>query len=302
MTVFGRDEWKDFFLRLYTKADSTDLFNRAAVVAFYFSFAFFPLLLVLMTISGMVLNNTEGLKSELYSYLFRIMPISAYDLIQRTLDEIIENSSGGKLTIGLFVTLWSASAGVDALRSSLNSVYQVKESRSWWLTKVQSLALTFLFIILLVVGLLAVSAGLQGFDYLLHWAGFRFESTIMLTVVQWISLLALLLFTTEVIYNWLPCHREFRWFWATAGSIVAMVLWLILSGGFRMYLQYFSTYNTAYGSLGAVIILMLWMFLTATAILIGGSINSVLNDMAEKDSPSEESLEVISCGSPLNPS
>src|SRR5918999_4006348 len=100
MTVFGRDEWKEFFLRLYAKVDSTDVFNRAAAVAFYFSFALFPLLLFLVTLAGIVLDSTDTLRRDLYRYLYQIMPPSAYNLVKNTLDEIIESSSGGKLTIG----------------------------------------------------------------------------------------------------------------------------------------------------------------------------------------------------------
>ncbi len=286
MTVFGREEWKEFFLKLYTKVDSTDIFNRAAQVAFYFSFAFFPLLLFLITLTGIVLGTTDSLKQELYSYLFQIMPGSAYDLVHRTLDEIIENSSGGKLTIGIFITLWSASAGVDTLRNSLNAVYELKETRSWWNTKLQSLVLTFLFIILLAIALITVSTGWRLFEIALSKSGFVTESSLLLAGIQWVSLLAVLLFASEVIYNWLPCHKKFRWFWITPGSVVAILLWVIFSVGFRVYLQYFNTYNKAYGSLGAVIILMLWMFLAGTAILIGGSINSVLTDMREDRPPS----------------
>lgn len=279
MHFFGRDEWKEFLLRLYNKVDSADIFNRAAVVAFYFSFSFFPLLLFLVTLAGMVLGTTDSLKSDLYSYLFRIMPVSAYDLVHKTLDEIIENSSGGKLTIGILITLWSASSGADALRGSLNAVYELKEGRPWWKTRVQSLVATLLFIILLAFALVAVSTGLRAFDFLLIWAGLNFDSPFALTIVQWLVILGILLFASEVIYNWLPCHRKFHWYWATPGSTVAIFLWVLLSGFFRLYLQYFNNYNNAYGSLGAVIILMLWMFLSATAILIGGSINSVLDDM-----------------------
>ncbi len=289
MTVFGREEWKEFFLKLYTKVDSTDIFNRAAQVAFYFSFAFFPLLLFLITLTGIVLGTTDSLKQELYSYLFQIMPGSAYDLVHRTLDEIIENSSGGKLTIGIFITLWSASAGVDTLRNSLNAVYELKETRSWWNTKLQSLVLTFLFIILLAIALITVSTGWRLFEIALSKSGFVTESSLLLAGIQWVSLLAVLLFASEVIYNWLPCHKKFRWFWITPGSVVAILLWVIFSVGFRVYLQYFNTYNKAYGSLGAVIILMLWMFLAGTAILIGGSINSVLVDMREDLPASSES-------------
>lgn len=281
MIVFGRDEWKEFFLRLYTKVDSTDIFNRAAQVAFYFSFAFFPLLLFLVTLTGIILGSTGSLKRELYGYLFQIMPASAYDLVHRVLDEIIENSTGGKLTIGIFITLWSASAGVDTLRNSLNAVYELKETRSWWNTKLQSLVLTFLFIFLLALALIAVSTGWRMFEYALVKFGLPIESAWMLSGIQWISLLVVLLFASEVIYNWLPCHRKFKWSWITPGSAVAIILWVIFSLGFRVYLQYFNSYNKAYGSLGAVIILMLWMFLAGTAILIGGSINSVLKEMSE---------------------
>ena len=282
MEFFGTGEWKTFFLKLYWKVDSSDLFNRAAQIAFYFSFAFFPLLLFLVTLAGLVLESTESLKRELYGYLFQIMPPSAFDLVHKTLDEIVESSSGGKLTIGIFVTLWSASAGIDSTRSSLNAVYELKEARSWWNTKLQSLVLTLLFIVLLAIALLVVSSGWEIFQYLLALLGFKVTSPLLLVSIQWISLLAVLLFATEVIYSWVPCFDKFKWVWITPGAVVAMTLWVMFTGGFRLYLQYFNTYNRAYGSLGAVIILMLWMFLTGTAILIGGAINSVLTEMVEE--------------------
>ncbi len=282
MEFFDTSQWKAFFKRLYYKVDASDLFNRAAQIAFYFSFAFFPLLLFLVTLAGLVLESTESLKRELYGYLNQIMPSSAFDLVHKTLDEIIENSSGGKLTIGIFVTLWSASAGIDSIRSSLNAVYELKEVRSWWNTKLQSLVLTLVFIILLGIALVVVSSGWEIFQYLLAAIGFRVTSPLVLVSIQWIALFAVLLFATEVIYSWVPCFDKFRWVWITPGALVAMVLWVAFTGGFRLYLQYFNTYNRAYGSLGAVIILMLWMFLTGTAILIGGAINSVLTAMAEE--------------------
>lgn len=298
MTIFGLDEWKEFFLKLYAKVDSTDIFNRAAQVAFYFSFAFFPLLLSLITLTGIVLDNTDSLKRELYGYLFQIMPRSAYDLVQKTLEEIIETSSGGKLTIGLFITIWSASAGVDTLRNSLNAVYELKETRSWWNTKLQSLVLTVLFIVLLALALIVVSTGWKLFELILVRTGLAVESTLVLTSIHWISLLAVLLFATEVIYSWLPCRKKFHWYWITPGSIVAIALWVIFTVGFRVYLQYFNTYNKAYGSLGAVIILMLWMFLAGTSILIGASINSVLTDMTEPPHREDEGQPAID----VNPS
>lgn len=281
MRFLPKIDWKRFFPQLYYKILDTDVFNRAAQCGFYFSFAFFPLLFFLISLFGLVLVSTEGLKRELFVYLHEIMPISAFDLVQKTLAEIIDNSSGGKLTLGLVVTLWSASAGIDSLRSALNSVYQLREGRSWWHTKLQSLVLTLLFIILVAVVIAAVGYGWQLVQLGLAYIGFEVTSPWVLVTIQWVTILIVMLFVTEVVFSWVPCFDKFQWVWISPGAIVAMVLWVILTSGFRLYLQYFNTYDKAYGSLGAVIILMLWMYLTAMAVLIGGAINSVLNKMDE---------------------
>jgi membrane protein len=280
--------WGQFFKRVYEKIVKTDVFSRAATVGFYFSFAFFPLLLCLVTIFGLVLGTSGGLKTQLYAYLAEIMPGSAYELVQKTMEEIIENSSGGKLTFGLVVTLWSASAGIDALRGALNAVYELKEGRSWWYTKLQSLALTFLFVILLGIALAVVTAGWTLFEVALRSAGLQITSPWVLTGVQILAMGVVMILATAVIFSWLPCFDEFKWVWITPGAIVSIFLWLIFSGAFRTYLHFFNSYNKAYGSLGAVIILMLWMYLTGTAILIGGAINSVLTEMTDDkpDTPS----------------
>jgi membrane protein len=278
---------KDFFVNLYEKALETDLLGRAAQVAFYFSFAFFPLLLFLVTLFGIILGSTESLQRELFEYLAQIMPVSAFELIRTTMGEIIESSSGGKLTFGLLVTLWSASAGIDSLRGALNSVYEVDEDRPYWKTKLQSLLLTFLFIILLGIALGTLTAGWQMAQAAASAMGYQFSSPWVLTVIQWAGIVVVMLFSTAVVYSWLPSFEEFRWVWISPGAAVAILLWMAFTGGFRVYLQYFNSYNKAYGSLGAVIILMLWMYLTGLALLIGGAINSVLTEMADTSGAKE---------------
>jgi membrane protein len=278
---------KDFFVNLYEKALETDLLGRAAQVAFYFSFAFFPLLLFLVTLFGIILGSTESLQRELFEYLAQIMPVSAFELIRTTMGEIIESSSGGKLTFGLLVTLWSASAGIDSLRGALNSVYEVDEDRPYWKTKLQSLLLTFLFIILLGIALGTLTAGWQMAQAAASAMGYQFSSPWVLTVIQWAGIVVVMLFSTAVVYSWLPSFEEFRWVWISPGAAVAILLWMVFTGGFRVYLQYFNSYNKAYGSLGAVIILMLWMYLTGLALLIGGAINSVLTEMADTSGAKE---------------
>ena len=131
--------WKKFFLRLFDKAFEVEIFSHAAQVAFYFTFALFPLLYFLVSIFGLLLDSSTGLKDELFSYLRQIMPLSVFDLVRKTVDEIVANSTGGKATLGLFVTLWSASAGVDGIRNSFNAIYGLKETRPYWRVKLQSL-------------------------------------------------------------------------------------------------------------------------------------------------------------------
>jgi len=279
--------WKKFFLGLYAKATDNDIFSHAAQVAFYFSFALFPLLYFLVSLFGMVLDSSQGLRDELFANLRQIMPLSVFDLVRKTVDEIVANSTGSKATLGLVVTLWSASAGVDAIRNALNSIYELKESRPWWRTKLESLVVTLVITVLSAVMLATVFYGWQLVQQALALVGLMVTSPLILVSIQWISTLIVMLFACEVIYNFLPDFRKFRWVWITPGSIVAIILWLVLTTAFRTYLGYFNSYNKAYGSLGAVIIMMLWLYLTASSLMIGGAINAVLHEMVEDKPPVE---------------
>ena len=283
MEFLNAADWKRFLTELYKKVMDTDAFGNAARIAFYFSFAFFPLLLFLVSLFGIILESTEEWKAELYVYLSQIMPGSAYELVRDTLEEIVQGGTGGKLTLGLLITLYSASAGVDNLRAGLNSVYEEDEKRSFWWTKLLALLLTLLFIILIGVALIVVTAGWKLAQVGFQSIGMDVSSPWILGAIQWVSVIVVMIFVTAVTYSVLPSFKEFKWVWISPGAIVAIVLWLALTTGFKFYLQYFNTYNKTYGSLGAVIILMLWMYLTAVAVLIGGAINSVLTEMSEAD-------------------
>ena len=276
-------EWKRFFVLLYERSFDADIFNRAAQVAFYFSFALFPLLYFLVSLFGIVLETSEGLRNELFSYLRQIMPLTVFELVRKTIDEIVANSSTGKATLGLIIALWSASAGVDAIRSALNSINNLKETRFWVRTKLESIVFTFVVTVLTMVTLTIVFYGWQLVQLGLAGLGFQVTSPLVLIAIQWVSILLVMLFACEIIYNLLPDFKTFKWIWITYGSLVAIGLWIVFTAGFRTYLSYFNTYNKAYGSLGAVIIMMLWLYLTATALMIGGVINAALAEMNVKN-------------------
>ncbi|MBK9165660.1 MAG: YihY/virulence factor BrkB family protein [Acidobacteria bacterium] len=258
-------------LRYYNRLISTGAFERSAEVAFYFVFAFFPLLYCLVNIAGLLLGSTTEMRAELFSYLYRIMPDTAFELVRVTVAEIIESSSPGKLILGLGVTLWSASAGIDGLRAALNAAYGVRERRQIWTTRGLSIGVTLLLITLMLFSsyLVYVIWGYTGGSHPEENAAAR-----SLIVLRWASIVAVVFAQCMILYRLLPDIDDHSWKRTMPGAIAAVMIWLILTFIFRLYIQNFNTYNRAYGSLGAVMILMFWLYLAALALMLGGVINA----------------------------
>jgi membrane protein len=274
--------YKDFAMRLYNKAfDEEDLLSNAAQVAYFFLFALFPLLLFLVSIFGIVLESAGDLKAEMFLYLRQAMPGSAYELVQKTIEEVTESSTGGKLTFGILIALYSASAGIDGIRTALNGIYNLTEDRPWWKTKLTSLLMTLGLGILITIALGVIFYGSKFVTLILDTINLPINSPIVLGILQGAIVLFVLIVIFALQYNYLPRHKKPKWVWVTPGTIIGIVLWLLLSYSFRLYLSYFNTYDKTYGSLGAVIILMLWLYLTALVILIGGAINAVLQEFTD---------------------
>jgi membrane protein len=275
---------KDFLYRLYDKGfNEEDLLSSAAQVAFFFVFALFPLLLFLVSLFGILLESTDDMRMELFFYLRQVLPGSATDLVQKTIDEVSESSSGGKLTFGIIAALYFASAGIDSTRIALNGVYNLTETRPWWKTKVLSIFLTLILAFLITIALGIIFYGGKFLILVLEWINLPVPSPMFLGVLQTIIVIIALVSTFALLYNYLPKHKKPSWVWVTPGAIIGIVLWVALSLGFRLYLNYFNTYDKTYGSLGAVIILMLWLYLTALVILLGGSINAVLQEYTDPE-------------------
>ncbi len=270
-----------FFSKLYQKSFEDHIFDSAAQVGFYFSFALFPLLLFLVSLAGLILGRGSNYEYELYFYLRQIMPETAFELVKTTVGEATRNSTGGKLTIGIAIALWSASAGVDSLRIGLNRVYSLEEQRSWFFTRLLSMVLTLFLTLLISVALLGVFYGWQFVSLGLNYFGYSEPEPFLLVFLQWVITLTVLLVIFEILFNILPDTRPFEWKWITPGATVAMVLWLAFSFGWKTYLQAFNNYDKIYGSIGAGIVLMLWLYLTALAILVGGMINAILRELRE---------------------
>jgi len=276
--------FKEYVKKVYEKFVAEDVTTNAAQVAFYFIFALFPLLLFLLNIIGIFLGAADGVRDELFVYLQQVVPSSAIKLIQDTITEITAEGGGGKLTFGALLALWSASAGVDNIRIALNDVYDLEEKRPWWKYKLVSVLLTLGIALLIFLALGVVFYGGQFLNLLAAPLGFHIDSYFILTAFSIIIVGVALVLSFALIYNFAPNHDPFEWHWISPGAITAIVLWIILSLGFRVYLNYFDSYAKTYGSVGAIIVLLLWLYLTAMVILIGGIVNSV----GEKTDKGEE--------------
>ena len=271
---------KELAWRVYEQINKDDVFGRAAQLAYYFLLALFPLLLFLTTLLGYLAEQGTELRENLLNYLATVVPGTASTLIYDTVKEISEGAGGGKLSFGILATLWAASNGMGAISESLNVAYNVKEARPWWKARLVAIGLTIALAVLIISALILVLYGHNIAEAIAGKFGLGDLFTITWKIVQWPIVLFFVLLGFALIYYLAPDIKEARWEWITPGSVAGVTLWLLVSFAFRLYLEHFDTYSKTYGSLGAVIVLMLWFYFTGAAILIGGEINSEIENAA----------------------
>jgi membrane protein len=244
------------------------------------------LLIFLTSVIGIILGSGTGTRHALFGYLARIMPPSAFQLIDATMLEVSTASGSGKLSFGLLAALWAASNGMGAITQSLNVAYDVQETRPWWKHRLVAIGLTAALSVLIISALVLVVFGGRIGEGIAGAYGFGSAFAITWKIIQWPVVLAFMVLAFALIYYFAPDLRHQTWQWLTPGAAIGVALWLLVSLGFRIYLQFFDSYSATYGSLGAVIILMLWLYFTGTAVLIGGEINSEIeNAAAERGAP-----------------
>jgi membrane protein len=270
----------DLARRVWHELNDDDMLGRAAQLSFYFLLALFPLLIFLSAVMGQIFAGNADLYHDLLGYLESVMPPSAFQLVRGTIDEITHAASGGKLSLGLLATLWTASSGMESIINGLNVAYDVSERRPWWRRRLLALGLTLL---LAAISILALASSLFG-GRLGSWIatafgyGATFDALWILLRFLFVPLFLLLVLT--LIYRYAPNTRAHGWQALVPGALVALAVWLGATALFRMYLVWFDSYNKTYGSLGAVIVLMMWLYVSGVAILLGGEVNSEIRKAA----------------------
>lgn len=259
--------------------DHDEVLTRSAALSYYFILALFPLLLFLVSLVGIFAEHNSQLRESIASTLGRLAPGSASQLVHQVSNETFSAKHDVlKLTVGIVGAFWAASGGMTAIMTALNAVYKRKETRPWWKRRLIVLTLTLAISGLVIVALLLALYGGKiggalasqiGLGTIFRWAW---------NILQWPVALAAMLLAFSMLYYLAPNSGERKWYWITPGSVAGVTLWILASIGFRAYLHFFNHYSATYGSLGALIILLLWLYVTGFAILTGGEVNSAIRE------------------------
>ncbi|SMH36593.1 YihY/virulence factor BrkB family protein [Azospirillum agricola] len=273
--------WLDILWRTWEEQSKDNVSMLAAGVAYYGLLAIFPAVAALVSIYGLVADPMviEGQISQMAG----LLPPDALSIISDQARKVASAPSQGLglgVLFGLTLTLWSASRGTSSLVSALNVAYGEEERRSFIKLAALSLGLTLaglLFIIVTLVMIVAVPAaiaiiGLQ--DTVIGWAA---------SLARWPILAVAIMLVLATLYRYAPDRREPKWRWVTWGSVVATVVWLLGSAGFSLYVSHFGSYNETYGSVGAVVVLLLWFNLTTYVVLLGAELNAEIEHQTARD-------------------
>lgn len=267
---------KYLILRLLNKLKEDDIFALGSQLAYSLLLSFFPFLIFLMTIIGF----SSVTSSDVLFSLESILPTPAYELIYTTIIEIVDSQKSDLLSFSLLITIWVSSNGFYAVIKSLNKAYDDDEKRPFWKIRVTSIMCTFILGLMIIFSLLLLVLGNSIGVTLSRYFNLPGNFDILWKVLRYVITLVSMVFTFALIYMFTPT-RNLVLKEVLPGAIFAAIGWIAVSVGFAFYVDNFNNYSRIYGSIGAVIILMIWLFLSSIILLTGGEINGLyLNSKA----------------------
>ncbi len=272
--------WKEFFTELKNEYQNDKISNVAGAVTFFGVLALFPFLLFLVALASLVIDPAQA--EVLIQELGRVAPEAVTQIVGQRLHDLAAGNNVGLLTVGALGAVWAASGGVVAMMDALNTVYDVEESRPFWKVRGIAILVTLGGAVLSILASLAMVATPAVAQFLGEPLG---------TVVMWLRLPfagLLMMLVWALIYYLLPdVEQNFKFI--TPGSVVGVIIWLIASWGFSMYVRNFGSYDANYGALGGVIVMLLWMWISSQVILLGAEINAVIEHRSpEGKSPGQK--------------
>src|SRR5215210_1606432 len=261
-----------------------DALGLAAQLAYYLILAIFPFILFLVAVADALSSSSPQFVTELFDYLRRLLPPQVFDLIETYTKNTLHNedTAPGLLSVGILGTIWAASGAFAALINALNRAYDVQETRPFWKVRGIAILMTFGLSALILIGVLLLIAGPSIGRTLAEVLTLGDEFMVVWNVARWPAALLFMVATVALLFYFAPdANQPFRWI--TPGGVVGILLWVLASVAFNLYLSSdFNTYNKIYGSIGTVIILLLYLYISSLTILFGATLNATLVRIKEE--------------------
>ncbi|WP_431307254.1 YihY/virulence factor BrkB family protein [Ferdinandcohnia quinoae] len=261
-----------FLKELYLRYHEDEVGGLAAELAYFFLLSLFPFLLFLVTLIGYI-PITE---IDVLNFLDEYAPIGTIDMIESNLKVIVGSQNGGLLSIGIIGTIWSASNGINSIVRAFNRAYDVTESRNFFVARGISILLTFAMIFVIIVALLLPVFGEHLGVFIFSFMGLSDEFLDIWNAIRWIVSAVILFLVFTFLYFVAP-NRRLKAKEVVSGAFFATFGWMFVSLAFSYYVNSFAHYTTTYGSLGGIIVLMIWFYLSGMIIILGGEINAIIN-------------------------
>lgn len=288
---------RQFARDLYREISEDNVFNGAAALGYYLTLAIFPAMILLMTIIAYL--PISDVDQAIMDVLKQALPEEASNMVAGVVSEVTGKQRGGLLSFGILGTVWAASTGMYAIMRQLNITYDVTEARSFIRTRAWALLLSVCFGVLVIGAFSLVVLGGVFEDWVGDFLGFTGIVAVLFEALRWIVIVSALLLGFALIYKFGPdVEQEFRFI--TPGSVLGGTLLIIASVGFSLYVGNFADYDATYGSIGAVIVLMLWLYIAGLVILIGSEINALLEHYSPEGKRKGEKTEGSRRGGPLS--
>ena len=253
--------------------------TRASSLAFNFFLAFFPSIIVFFTLIPYI--PIQGLQETLMDLLSVVLPPSTNEITSSTLDDIINNPRGGLLSIGFVLALYFSTNGISSLIEAFNSSYHIKETRPLIQQKLLSLGLTLLLSLMLIIAISSIIFGKLAVSYLTEYKLISDYAGKLILYGKWFTMLVMLFFGISILFHLGPSLKS-KWKLFTPGSIFATNFIITTSIGFNYYINHFSQYNKVYGSIGTLMIILLWMYFNSIILLTGFELNASISNAKEK--------------------
>jgi len=263
--------WGDVSKRTLNEALADDVLNLAAQQAYYFFFALFPALLFVIAVASFF--PLQSLTDDVVRMLGQVAPGAVIDIINESMKSLSQQNDGGILTVAFVVTIWSSSGAMVSIITTLNTAYDVTESRPWWKTRVIAVGLTVGIAIFILASMFLIIAGPTIAEHLAASLGLGPAFKWAWWVLQWPLVFVLVATAIGLIYYFAP-DVEQDWVWITPGSVLATIAWLIVSLALKYYYVLVPNANAAYGAIGGIMVLMLWFYASGIAMLLGAELNA----------------------------